>query len=185
MNLATEKATVLSLKAELQKAKKAAKMSREAVKATEEAAYEYGMEEAEKRLAEDVAEVCRDYCTESWVEVLNCAGVPADSKLRKAESVFFPEHIREAPTDLPPTTALSLPPPEQVSDTQVIAVGAEIPIGVVGGRVRRSYPRPKISLSRIPLTSRMWFPKPKQLSQSLALGMPSTRPLISRRALNP
>ena len=132
MNLATEKATVLSLKAELQKAKKAAKMAREAVKATEEAAYEYGMEEAEKRLAEDVAEVCRDYCTESWVEALNRTGVPAESELRKAESVFFPKHIREAPADLPPTITLSLPPPEQVSNTQVLAVGVEIPTGVVG-----------------------------------------------------
>ena len=83
-------------------------------------------------LAEEVIEVCRDYCTESWVEVLNRAGVPTNSELRKAESIFFPEHIREAPTDLPTTIALSLPPPEQVSDTQVIAVGAEIPIGVVG-----------------------------------------------------
>ena len=99
-------------------------------RAAEEATYERGMEEAEKRLAEEVAEVCKDYCTKSWVEALNRTRVPANFELRKAESVFFLEHIREAPTDLPPTIALSLPP-EQVSDTQVLAVGAEIPKWVV------------------------------------------------------
>ena len=92
-------------------------MAREAAKVAKEVAYEHGGEETKRRLAEEVAEVCRDYCTESWTEVLNCPGVPADSELRKAESVFFPKHIREAPADLPPTTALSLPPLEQVSDT--------------------------------------------------------------------
>ena len=55
-------------------------MAREVAKATEEAAYERGVEEMEKRLAEEVAEVCRDYCTESWIEALNHAGVPANSE---------------------------------------------------------------------------------------------------------
>ena len=46
--------------------------------------------------------------------------------------MFFPEHIREVPTDLPPTTTLSLSPPEQVSSTQVLTANTEIPTGVVG-----------------------------------------------------
>ena len=132
VNMATKKATVLSLKAELQKAKVAIEVARVAAKAAEEAAYECGMEDAEKRLAEEVAEVCKDYCSETWVVALNRVGVPTDSELRKAESVFFPEVIREAPTDLPPTVTLSLPPPKQVSDTKVLVRGAEIPMGVVG-----------------------------------------------------
>ena len=132
VNLTIEKTTVLSLRAELQKAKEAAKVAREVVKAAEEAAYERGMEDVEKRLVEGVAEVCRDYYIKSWVEALNRAGVPTDSEPRKAECVFFPVPIRKAPADLPPTIALSLPPPEWVSDTQVLAVGAEIPTGVVG-----------------------------------------------------
>ena len=149
VNLATKKATILSLKAELQKTKEATEVAKVAAKAAKEAAYERGMEDAEKRLAKEVAEVCRDYCFETWVEALNHAGVPVDSKLRKAESVFFPEVIREAPANLPPTVTLSLPPPKQVSDTQVLARGAEIPLGVVG-KVRRSYPWPRTSLPRIP-----------------------------------
>ena len=131
VNLATEKATVLSLKAELQKAKEAAEVVREATKAAEEAAYKRGMEDIEKRLAKEITEVCRDYCSETWVEALNCAGVPPDFELRKAESVFFSKVIKEAPTDLPLTIIMSLPPPEQVSDTQVLVGGAEILMGVV------------------------------------------------------
>ena len=69
------------------------------------------MLETEQRLAEEVAEVCRDYCTVTWMEALNSAGVSMDSELRRVESVFFPEHIREVPTD-PSSTALPLPPLE-------------------------------------------------------------------------
>ena len=63
LNLATEKAMVLSLKAELQKAKDEAQTAREAVKAVEVATYERGVLETEQRLAEEVAEVCKDYYT--------------------------------------------------------------------------------------------------------------------------
>ena len=56
---------VSDLKAELQKAKKAARVTREAAKVAEEAAYEHGVEETEIRLADEVAGVCRDYCTET------------------------------------------------------------------------------------------------------------------------
>ena len=69
------------------------------------------MEDTKNRLAEEVAGVCRDYYIETWMEALNNVGVPADFELRKAESIFFIEHIREAPADLP-STALPLPPPE-------------------------------------------------------------------------
>ena len=56
---------VSNLKAELQKAKEAAQVTREAAKVVEEAAYEHGVEETEIRLAEEVAGVCRDYCTKT------------------------------------------------------------------------------------------------------------------------
>ena len=88
-------------------------MAKEATAAVEIASYKRGVEDTENRLAEEVVGVCREYCAETWIETLNIAGVPADSKLRKAEKIFFPEHIREIPTDFPPT-ALPLPSPEQV-----------------------------------------------------------------------
>ena len=65
INLATEKAAVLDLKAELQKAQEALKVAKEAAKAVEAAAYERGVLETEARLTVEVTVVCRDYCTET------------------------------------------------------------------------------------------------------------------------
>ena len=47
--------------------------------------------------------------------------------------MFFPEHIREVPANLPSTT-LPLPPPEQVSSIQDLTLDAEASIGVVRGK---------------------------------------------------
>lgn len=44
-------------------------------------------------------EVCRDYCSISWAQALNVAGIPADSTLRLPKNVFFPLEIREIPAD--------------------------------------------------------------------------------------
>ena len=67
----------------------------------------------ERRLTEEVAEVCRDYCSMTWDAALNSAGVPAESKLRKAKRVFYPEHIKEIPT-YHSSVALPSPTLEQV-----------------------------------------------------------------------
>ena len=68
-------------------------MARKAFEAIETTSYKRGVLEMEIRLAEEVAGVCRDYCTETWAEALNRAGVPADSELRRTKNVFFPEDI--------------------------------------------------------------------------------------------
>ena len=99
-------------------------MAKETTETMERAAYERGVEDTENRLTEKVAEVCRDYCTGTWTKALYNAGVPADSELRKAESIFFPEHIRKALVDLPPL-AQTLPPLEQVSSIQDPTLDAE------------------------------------------------------------
>ena len=65
INLATEKQTVLNLKAKLQKTKDATLVAREAAEATVNASYERGVLDTETRLVEEVAIVCRDYVTES------------------------------------------------------------------------------------------------------------------------
>ena len=90
-------------------------MARETFKAVEIASYERGMQEMETWLAEEVARVCRDYCTETWAEALNRAGVPADSKLRRAENIFFPKDIREVPAMLLPPVTDHFPSLEQLS----------------------------------------------------------------------
>ena len=105
-NLTTEKQTVLDLKAALQKAqeearlaKEVAQLAKEASEAEKRVAYQLGAEETEARLSEELPEVCRDYCSISWAQVLNAAGIPADFALRLPERVFFPPEIREIPTD--------------------------------------------------------------------------------------
>ena len=65
------------------------------------------MTETEKALRAEVPEVCRIYCTRTWNEALNVAGVEASFELRKPENIYYPEAIRSlAPqpyqTDTPP-----------------------------------------------------------------------------------
>ena len=84
-------------------------MAREAAEVAVAASYEHGVKDTEARLIEEVAMVCRDYCTESWGVVMDRAGVPADSKLRRIENIFFPEDIRENPDSDPPEKLLSIP----------------------------------------------------------------------------
>ena len=55
----------------MQKSKEAAWVAREVSKAAKTASYERGVKETEIRLADELAEVCRDYCKEVWAEVLN------------------------------------------------------------------------------------------------------------------
>ena len=57
------------------------------------------MEEIEARLSKELPEVCRDYCSISWAQALNAAGIPTDSALRLSQNVFFPPEIREFPAD--------------------------------------------------------------------------------------
>ena len=65
INLAIEKQTVLNLKAELQKAKEAARVARDVVEAMVNISYERGVLDTVIPLAEEVIIVCRDYVTES------------------------------------------------------------------------------------------------------------------------
>ena len=85
----------------------------------------------EARLTAEVTVVCNDYCAETYFKALDQSGVPADSDLRRADKVYYPEDIREDPTALPPPAALPLPlpPPEQPLTTQDPSQGIEIPTG--------------------------------------------------------
>ena len=138
LELATQKQFVTDLKAKLKKvkdaAKKAVRVAKEAIEAAERTSYERGVVDTEVWLAEEMVVVCRDYYTESWGVAMDRVGVPADSKLRKSENVFFPEDIREIPSELPPPTAFSLPPPEQPLVIQDSSFNAEVVIGTEKGK---------------------------------------------------
>ena len=62
INLATEKQLVTELHEELQKAKEATQLLKEAAEAEKQAAYTLGTEETQARLTEEFSVVCRDYC---------------------------------------------------------------------------------------------------------------------------
>ena len=99
-----------------------------AIKASEAAKttfYKRRVLETKTRLAQEVVGVCRDYCTETWAEVLNWARVLADSELRRSKNLFFPEDIREIPKTLPPPIADLLPLPGQLPAIQAPTPQAE------------------------------------------------------------
>ena len=70
IDLATRRQLVADLKVELQKAK-------EAAEAEKQASYLLGIDETQIRLADELSEVCRDYCNVTWA--LSVAGGPTDS----------------------------------------------------------------------------------------------------------
>ena len=52
--------------------------------------YDVGVAETEDTLRAEVPAMCRAYCTQTWEEALNQAGIEASSKLRKPENIIFP-----------------------------------------------------------------------------------------------
>ena len=106
INLATEKQMVTELREELHKAREAAQLLKEATKAEKQAAYDLEVQETQSRLTEEFSAVARDYCDITWGKALDVAGVPADSNLRRPESIYYDSDIRELPGP-------SSPPPEQ------------------------------------------------------------------------
>ena len=66
-----------------------AKSERERDKA-EQHGYDVGVAETEDALRAEVPVVCRPYCTQTWEETLNQAGIDASSELRRLENIIFP-----------------------------------------------------------------------------------------------
>ena len=85
--MATEKQLVTELCEELRKAREAAQLFKEATEAEKHVAYMLGIEETQARLTEEFSAIARDYCDISWGKALDVAGIPADSSLRRPESI--------------------------------------------------------------------------------------------------
>ena len=78
-------------KVETEKAKAQAKRERDE---TEQYGYDVGVAKTEDALRAEVPAVCRAYCTQTWEEALNRAGIDASSELRKPENIIFPPALQ-------------------------------------------------------------------------------------------
>ncbi|XP_023892633.1 stress response protein NST1-like [Quercus suber] len=99
--LATSKEQVLTLQKQLEEAQKlkdqAEKAKAEAEKerdAAKQHGYDVSVAETEDTFRAEVPVVCREYCSLTWQEALNRAGVESSSELRRPENVYLPPAIR-------------------------------------------------------------------------------------------
>ena len=92
------------LREELRKAREAAQLLKEVAEAEKQAAYTLRVQETQGRLTEEFSAVARDYCDISWGKALDVVGVPADSGLRRLESIYYDLEIRKLsdPNSFPP-----------------------------------------------------------------------------------
>ena len=80
-------------KAKVEEEKAKAKAERERDEAKQHG-YDVGVAETEDALRAEVSAVCRAYCTRTWEETLNQAGIDASSELRKPENIIFPPALQ-------------------------------------------------------------------------------------------
>ena len=74
-------------KVEAEKAKAQAERERDEA---EQHGYDVNVAETKDALRAEAPAVCRAYCTQTWEEALNRAGIDASSELRKPENIIFP-----------------------------------------------------------------------------------------------
>ena len=60
----------------------------------EQHGYDVGVAETEDALKAEVPAVCPVYCSQTWEEALNRAGIDASSELRKLENIIFPPALQ-------------------------------------------------------------------------------------------
>ena len=82
------------------------------------------MQETQSRLIEEFSAVARDYYDITWEKALDAAGVPADSSLRRPESVYYDPDIQAPPG------SDSSPPEQPVSVSEVPATNQALPAHV-------------------------------------------------------
>nr|POF21259.1 hypothetical protein CFP56_27036 [Quercus suber] len=132
------------------------------VEQAEENAFAEGVAKTEATLRAQVPAMCRHYCSQTWHEALNQAGVDASSDLRKEDRVYYPIAIREV-APAAPEEGSSLPSVEshdktaedapltdqpseevepQIALGEVVTEGQEIPQDVASPLADLSKPSP-------------------------------------------
>ena len=87
------------------------------------------MEETQIRLAEELLEVCRDYCNATLDRALNVAAVPANSVWRQLGSVYYHPDIRKVPSAISSPFALT---PETFEQPLTIQAAFPLPEALKG-----------------------------------------------------
>ena len=100
---------VTKLREELRKAREATQLLKEATEAEKQAAYDLGVQETQSRLTEEFSALARDYCDITCGKALDVTGVPADSNLRRPESIYYDSDIHELPGPGSPPPRTSCP----------------------------------------------------------------------------
>ena len=136
------------------------------------------MEETEIRLAEELSEVCRDYCNTTWDKALTAAGVPANSALRLLGSVYYHPQIRaihfasSPPAPIPEPFEQPLVIVDALSSPKISIESSQVGDqgqGAEGERVRTKgrshWPRPKMLQRRKKqrLEIKRLIPRPRML----------------------
>ena len=127
INLETEKQAVKELREELRKAREATHLLKEAAEAEKQASYGLGVQETQSRLTEEFSAVARDYCDITWDKALDAAGVPADSSLRRPESVYYDPDIQALPSSDSPPPEQPAPVSEVPAANQALPAPVEVP----------------------------------------------------------
>ena len=79
-----------------------------------------GVQETQSRLIKEFSTVARDYCDITWGKALNVTRVPADSVLRRPESIYYESDIRELPGS-------ESPPPEHPVKVSEVPMTSPVP----------------------------------------------------------
>ena len=127
INLATERQMVKDLREELRKAKKAAQLLKEAAEAEKQASYALGVQETHSRLTEEFSSVARDYCEITWEKALDATGVPANSSLRRSESIYYDPDIQAFPGSNSPPLEQPASASEAPATSQALPASMEVP----------------------------------------------------------
>ena len=82
------------------------------------------MQETQSRLTEEFSSVARDYCDITWEKALDAARVPADSSLRRPESIYYDPDIQAL-------LGSESPPPEQPAlASEALATSQALPVSM-------------------------------------------------------
>ena len=85
------------------------------------------MQETQSRLTEEFSAVARDYCDITWDKALDAAGVPADSSLRRPESIYYDPDIQALPGSDSPPLEQPAPVSEVPAANQALLTPVEVP----------------------------------------------------------